>query len=236
MNDTPITRLIKKYQEYAPSHAAGSLNTKIIAAIERLPGVPFNYTIETGCGKSTILFSNISEHHVTFCLDDRTGKKSNVNYFLNCPYTGRVQTVYGPTQITLPSYKFEKAINLALLDGPHGFPFPEIEYYYIYPHLADGAYLIIDDIQIPSIGAFFSVVKEDEMFEAVDVVNGKTAILRRTSAPTFDPLGDGWWKQRYNKRRVPRSSPFYENSCPWASLAESAKLTLKVMLRKLNPL
>jgi hypothetical protein len=104
MDDAPITRLIQKLQkEYAQSHASGSLNTKTIRKIERLPGAPFRHTVETGCGKSTILLSNISARHVTFCLDDRNnGKKSSVSYFLDCPYTGPVHPVYGPTQLTLP--------------------------------------------------------------------------------------------------------------------------------------
>lgn len=237
MRNAPITRLIQKHQlEYAPSHGSGSLNTKIIRAIECLPGSPFRYTVETGCGKSTILLSNISERHVVFCIDDRqAGKASSVNYFLQCPYSRPVHTVFGPTQITLPAYEFEAPIDLALLDGPHAFPFPELEYYHVYPHLAEGAYLIIDDIPIASIGSFFSIIREDEMFELVDVVNGKTGILRRTAAPTFDPLGDGWARQRYNRRRLPKSSPYYDGSCPWSSLAEAVKLTLKVMLRKLSP-
>lgn len=237
MRDAPITTLIQKHQQaYAPSHGSGSLNTKIIRVIERLPGSPFRYTMETGCGKSTILLSNISEHHVVFCIDDRErGKASSINYFLNCPHSRPVDTVFGPTQVTLPAYKFEVPINLALLDGPHAFPFPELEYYHVYPHLAEGAYLIIDDLPIPSIGAFFSMIREDEMFELVDIANGQTGILRRTAAPTFDPFGDGWARQRYNRRRLPKSSPYYDGACPWSALAASAKLTLKVAFRKLSP-
>jgi hypothetical protein len=37
------------------------------------------------------------------------------------------------------------------------------------------------------------------MFELVDIVNDNLAIFRRTGAPTFDPRGDGWWEQGYNR-------------------------------------
>ncbi len=40
------------------------------------------------------------------------------------------------------------------------------------------------------------------MFERVDVVK-RTAFFRRTSAPTFDPLGDRWTDQPYNASRFP---------------------------------
>ena len=39
---------------------------------------------------------------------------------------------------------------------------------------------------------------EDDMFTLEHVAN--TAFFVRTSAPTFLPLGDGWWLQRYNVR------------------------------------
>lgn len=64
------------------------------------------------------------------------------------------------------------------------------------------------------------------MFEVVDVVAGKTAILRRTEAPTFDPLGDGWSTQNYNKRRMPRRSPGLERYL-WRKLSEPLKRIAK---------
>jgi hypothetical protein len=233
---TPVTDLIRKHQqEYAQSHACGSLNTKIVAVIERLPGAPFEFTVETGCGKSTILLSNISKRHLVFTMDDRSqGRGSSVNYYLECPYARPVETVYGPTQRSLPSFVFDKPLNLALIDGPHAFPFPHLEYYYIYPHLQQGAYLIIDDINIPSVHSLYAVVREDEMFEPVEVVGRKTAILRRTDAPTFDPFGDGWSRQNYNRRRVQRRLPG-ANSLSWRKLSGTLRWTAKTTLQKLRP-
>jgi hypothetical protein len=165
-------------------------------------------------------------------MDDRhLGERSSVNYYLNCPYARPVETVYGPTQITLPAFSFDRPLSLALIDGPHAFPFPELEYYHIYPHLEKGAYLIIDDIDIASVRNFYSVVKEDEMFEVVDVVSGKTAILRRTEAPTFDPLGDGWSTQNYNRRRMPTRSRSVQGYL-WRKLSQPFKRIAKPHMRR----
>jgi hypothetical protein len=90
-----------------------------------------------------------------------------------------------------------------LLDGPHGFPFPQLEYYYLYPHLDTGALLVLDDVQIPTIHQLYKFLRRDEMFEEIEVV-GHTAFLRRTAAPAFDPLADGWWRQRFNERMLLR--------------------------------
>src|SRR2546428_473022 len=70
-----------------------------------------------------------------------------------------------------------------------------------------------------------SHLSADEMFELREVVD-TTSFFRRTDAPTFSPLGDSWWTQRYNQRafegteptlldgdslleRVERPTPFY---------------------------
>jgi hypothetical protein len=49
------------------------------------------------------------------------------------------------------------------------------------------------------------------MFEVVALVVA-TAIFRRTEAPLFDPRGDGWWMQKYNRRRVSRKRDFFLES------------------------
>ncbi|MEQ9815079.1 MAG: class I SAM-dependent methyltransferase [Azospirillaceae bacterium] len=186
------------------THAAGAFDIRVLKRIEELLPRDIERSAETGCGKSTILFSNLSKMHTVFTLDDRKqGLESSVKFFFDCPLTQieKVNVVYGPTQQTLPNYRFSDKYQLVLIDGPHGFPFPEIEYYYFYPHIEEGGFLIIDDVHIPTIGRFADVVKEDSMFSVVELVE-TTLLLRRTGAPTFDPLGDGWWEQNYNRRRI----------------------------------
>ena len=89
-----------------------------------------------------------------------------------------------------------------------------MEYYFVYPHIKPGGYLIVDDVNIPTIGRFADVLFEDPMFELVETVLC-TAIFRRTEAPAFDPLGAGWWTQPSNRRRIsPKKSDLYLNDRP----------------------
>jgi hypothetical protein len=166
-------------------------------------------TAETGCGKTTILFSNLSRRHVVFCIDDRKdGEQSSLRYFEENPLTRRevIDCVLGPTQLTLPTYRHEGLYDCVLLDGPHAYPFPDLEYYFFYPHLRQGGFLLVDDVHIPTVGRMADVLQEDEMFELVEVVE-TTAVFRRTQAEAFCPTGDSWWAQRFNQRRV---SPGFE--------------------------
>jgi hypothetical protein len=97
----------------------------------------------------------------------------------------------------LPRQQFPEKLQLVLIDGPHAYPFPDLEYYFLYPHLDIGGLLILDDIQIRSIHNLFAFLCADSMFRLDEVVRS-TAFFTRTDAPTFDPTGDGWQEQRYN--------------------------------------
>jgi hypothetical protein len=180
-------------------HAAGPLSPRVLRAIARhLSDVDVQHSVETGSGASTLLFSRLSRNHTVFATDAGTGSITKVrSSTLLDPLTTRF--IEGPTQITLPAYQFEHKFEAALLDGPHAFPFPALEYYYIYPHLSEGALLILDDIHVRSVHDFFRFLRADEMFRPLEVVE-RTAFFRRTSAPLFNPLGDAWPHQGYNRR------------------------------------
>jgi predicted O-methyltransferase YrrM len=208
-----ISDEIAKLDVNSRAHVAGAFSTAVLRRIEQLLPTNIQYSVETGCGKSTILFSNLSQDHTVFCLEDREhGDNSSINFFETCALTKneRVKMVLGATQKTLPFYNEFKKYDVVLIDGPHGFPFPEMEYYHFYPHLRTGGILIIDDVHIPTIGRFADILAEDAMFEPVELVS-TTAVFRRTDAPTFDPTGDGWWIQNYNRRRIPRFIPYLKD-------------------------
>src|ERR1700674_773481 len=165
-------------------HAAGPLSPRVLRAIARhLSDIDVQHSVETGSGASTLLFSRLSRNHTVFAMDGGSGSVIKVkSSALLDPATTRF--VEGPTQITLPAYRFSHTLQAALLDGPHAFPFPVLEYYYVYPHLDAGALLILDDIHIRSVHDFFRFLKADTMFRLIDVVE-RTAFFQRTSAPLF---------------------------------------------------
>ena len=190
-------------------HELGTTPDAVLTEIFRIgQTADLQHTMETGSGRTTLLLSNLSKNHRVFTLAPPESDRNNPDY----PYT-RVQGspllqtsvtefILGPTQRTLPSYKFEQAFDFVLLDGPHSYPFPELEYFFVYPHIKPGGYLVIDDIWIPTIYNMFAFLKEDAMFHLETVV-ANTAFFTRTNAPLFDPYGDNWPGQAYNKARFP---------------------------------
>lgn len=183
-------------------HRAGTMSEPVLRAIIRLArGQKIFHSVETGSGKTTLLFSHLSAHHKVFAAE---GNNGSITVVRESPLLNRstVEFIEGSTQVTLRQHQFEQKLQLVLLDGPHGYPFPDLEYYYLYPHLDTNALLIVDDIHIPTIHRLFEFLREDEMFRMVEVVD-TTAFFKRTQAPLFDPEGDGWWLQEYNKKRFP---------------------------------
>lgn len=192
-----LARIEKLSPEFV---ASGTVTNPVLRAIARHCGEGLSASLETGSGRTTLLFSHLSRHHRVFALD-LGGSLSAVKTspLLNA---GSVEFIEGPTQVTLRNCGFAEKPQAVLLDGPHAYPFPELEYYCVYPHLEPGALLIVDDIHIPTVHHLYGFLREDDMFRLLEVV-GNTAFFRRTSAAAFDPLGDNWWHQRYNRKRFP---------------------------------
>lgn len=182
-------------------HQSGSVSHAVLDAIvKHIDHRKIYHSMETGAGKSTLLFSHISRDHKVFSLD----AGNSLSVVLNSPLlnSGTIELIEGPSQVTLAAYTFKNKLQLAFLDGPHGFPFPDMEYYRIYPYLEENALLIIDDIQIPTIHHLYEFLLEEAMFSLIEVVEN-SAFFMRTGAPVFTTNEDGWWLQNYNKARFP---------------------------------
>lgn len=196
--DVSFDKILRRIVEVGPGlHSAGTFSARTFEAIARAAHRrQIHNSVETGSGASTLLFSHLSEHHTVFALDGGSGSIANVR---RSPLLRQdvVTFVEGPTQATLPQHHFTEKLQLVLIDGPHGYPFPDLEYYFLYPHLETGALLILDDIHIPTVHNLFEFLRRDAMFELDEVIQ-TTAFFTRTSARTFDPFGDGWWQQNYN--------------------------------------
>jgi hypothetical protein len=213
------------------SHSAGVFPSQVLSEIEDLIGKGHSLTAETGCGKSTIFFSNISSRHIVFALDDTNLKTgSSVNFYRECPITRMnvIEEIFGPSQKTVVNFDHREVVyDVVLLDGAHGWPFPELEYFFFYSRIRLGGFLIIDDVNIPTIGRMADILAEDAMWNLIGLYQA-TAVFQRTQAEIFDPYGDGWWQQKYNQRRVSNRRDIFLPSSNPIDLISSLKLDEKV--------
>jgi hypothetical protein len=205
VEDADIDTLVERISGLPSDwHMAGTLGAEVILAISetlRQRGLVGRLSAETGCGKSTLLLSHLSARHYCFAVGagDDSLERVRQSPLLR---QEKVEFVVGPSQLTLPKYQLRESLALALIDGAHGYPFPELDYYHLYPRVESGGILILDDIHIPTITHLYNVLREDPMWDHLLEV-GTTAFFVRTDAPLFDPTADGWWLQPYNLRRFP---------------------------------
>src|SRR3984957_3942723 len=163
---------------------------------------PFQFSAETGCGGSTIVLSHVSKHHTAFAIE---GEERTITGLRQ--YSGfRADTVVfleGETRRPLPLHRFEGRLDLALLDGPHAYPLPQLEFAYLFPHIKEGGWLALDDVQIPSVHELVRFLRMESSLVLEEVVV-RTAFFRKVREADFGP--DGWQHQGMNRRGVLRYS------------------------------
>jgi len=194
-------------------HDAGNLNPAVLTAIAgHAARVGARETAETGCGLSTVVLSAIADCHTCFTV----ASGNSLALVQAVPHLRQniVNFVVGPSQLTLPGHSFTRPLDLVLIDGPHGFPFAQLEYFHFYQKLRKDGMLVVDDIHIPTIRQMYDFLRDDQMWTHVEDVL-TTAFFQRSDAPLFDPHGDGWEKQQFNQRYFPDKALLDEHCRGW---------------------
>jgi hypothetical protein len=190
-------------------HDSGNLNPMVLRALARhARQVDARTTAETGCGLSTVVLSTIADGHTCFTVASGNSLERVQNVVLL--RRDRVNFVIGPSQLTLAGHSFVQPLDFVLIDGPHGFPFPQMEYFHFYQRIRKGGVLVIDDIHIPTVRQMYDFLCDDKMWVHIEDVL-TTAFFRRSEEPMFDPHGDGWQTQQFNQRHFqdPASMDIY---------------------------
>ena len=149
-----------------------------------------------------LVLSQASDRHVAFAIEgeDRTITELRGQGDLRA---GNVIFVEGETRDTLPRYVFEGELDFVLLDGPHAYPMPQVEFAHLFPRIRIGGWLVLDDIQIPSVYELFRFL-ERESAVVLEEVAVRTAFFRRVGVMGYGP--DGWERQGMNRRTILRYS------------------------------
>jgi len=148
------------------------------------------------------VLSHASNRHIAFALQ---GENQTINQLRGQAdlRSDNVMFVEGKTIHTLPGYAFEEELDLVLLDGPHAYPMPQVEFAYLFPRIKVGGWLVLDDIQIPSVHELFHFLQQESSV-VLEEVAVRTAFFRRVTAA--DPGPDGWPLQGMNRRPILRYS------------------------------
>jgi precorrin-6B methylase 2 len=138
-------------------------------------------TIETGAGKSTLAFMAAG------CLHDTVTPSSSEVIAIKAEGERRsldvsVVTFHeGFSQNILPYLHGHEDIDVAFIDGGHGFPIPAVDWMYIAPRIKVGGKLLIDDIDLWTGSMLVDVMAKEPGWRVDTILRGRTAVITKTA-------------------------------------------------------
>jgi hypothetical protein len=148
-----------------------SLNEEVVKFLELNTKATF-ITAETGIGDSTILLTSLAKTHYCFTPDQEEINRCNKLIKNDDSFIA----IRGFSQNELPT--FSQKLDLALVDGGHGYPVPIIDAFYFGRLLNIGGFLLIDDIQIWTGKIIVDFLSEDPSWKKI-AIHDRTAIFQK---------------------------------------------------------
>lgn len=148
-------------------------------------------TLETGAGSSTLAFAAGGAEHVA--VTPSAGEEDRIR--AQAERFGidhsRVRFVIAPSHEALPTLE-PGPLDLVLVDGAHGFPYPVLDWWYLAPHLKVGGRMLLDDAYMPPVAMVVDALRMLPGWEVEGNAGYRTAIVRKTAdvLPRFDWEGE----------------------------------------------
>ncbi len=148
-------------------------------------------TLETGSGASTLVLAAAGADHVavTPAADEEDRFRSE------CARRGidgsRVSFRIGLSHEVLPSLE-PGPLDLVLIDGAHGFPYPVLDWWHVAPRVKIGGRVLIDDAYMPPVRALVDALRAQPHWELERAASFRTAVVRKVAEglPSFDWEGE----------------------------------------------
>ncbi len=148
-------------------------------------------TLETGSGASTIVFAAAGTDHVAVTPDpEEEGRVRAACRELDVS-SERVSFEVGYSHDVLPRLS-DRALDLALLDGAHGFPYPILDWWHLAPTLKVGGRMLLDDAYMPPVAVVLDHARSSKAWEVEHAISYRTVVLRKRAdeLPPFDWEGE----------------------------------------------
>jgi predicted O-methyltransferase YrrM len=190
-------------------HAEGGANWDISDEVLGLIGRevrPGMVTLETGAGQSTLAFLAAGARHTAVTPSSAEIAAIKAAARSRGLDAGALTLREGYSQDVLP--RLGGDLDMALIDGGHGFPIPALDWAFIAPRIRPGGLLVIDDVDLWTGRMLLDFMKADPAFTLEGVLRGRTAAFRVTERFmlrewTNQPyvVARSRWPQRMRKAR-----------------------------------
>jgi hypothetical protein len=165
-------------------------------------------TLETGAGASTLAFAKGGADHVAVTPDAGEEERIRAQAERLGIDTSRVRFEIGPSHEVLPRLR-HAPLDLVLIDGAHGFPYPVLDWWFVAPHVKVGGRVLIDDAYMPPVASLVDALRAQQGWEIAGSVGYRTAIARKLTddLPRWD-----WGGERIGGRMSFRYLPARERA------------------------
>ena len=152
------------------------------------PGVA---TLETGSGSSTLVFAARGAEHEAITPDSAEEERIRAECRQRGIDSGRVRFHIGPSHEVLPRWE-PRPLDLVLVDGAHGFPYPILDWWYLAPHVRVGGLMLLDDAYMPPVRALVDALRAQPGWEVAAPIGQRTVAVRKVAEapPPFDWNGE----------------------------------------------
>src|SRR5437763_8263315 len=135
-------------------------------------------TLETGSGSSTIVFAAAGASHEAVTPD--AAEEARVRG--ECEQRGidssSVRFRIGPSHEVLPRLE-PRPLDLVLVDGAHGFPYPILDWWYVAPRVRVGGVVLLDDAYMPPVAALVDALRAQPAWEVAGPIGERTVAVRK---------------------------------------------------------
>ena len=148
-------------------------------------------TLETGSGSSTLVFAARGADHEAVTPDPAEETRIRAECERRGISSERVRFLIGPSHEVLARWE-PRPLDLVLVDGAHGFPYPVLDWWYVAPHVRVGGVVLLDDAYMPPVRVLVDALREQPGWEVAGVVSARTVAVRKTAEglPPFDWHGE----------------------------------------------
>jgi hypothetical protein len=192
--DANVTSLIRRNPPLL--HAVGQqyfgLAWKALEWIEAnvRPGMR---SLETGSGASTVVFAAAGAEHTAISPAPDEHRRIQEYCSAQGIRTDQLHFVAESSHTALEALESE-SLDVVLIDGAHGFPFPILDWHLVQKRIRVGGVLLIDDAYIPAVNALVSNLRDMKAWTFEGALGGRTVVFRKAAAgePSFDALAERW--------------------------------------------
>jgi hypothetical protein len=150
-------------------------------------------TLETGCGASTIVFAAAGARHLTISPDAGEHRRVLAYCAAQDIATAGLRFIAEPSDVALMGAWQPEPLDLVLVDGAHGFPFPALDWYLTAAHLRVGGLVVLDDAYLPSVHVVVRFLRASTSWEQEPAIGYRTAAFRKVSAElSYDWIGSAF--------------------------------------------